>query len=113
MTSLASVGIILLPNLVSSAYASVNTSINSKSINDISILNATSPQLQAASNCNYGDNLFEEASDFISRCCKGTILRRFPGQYFNKTLLEISLARRLDPQARTAYKLLNDGRFRK
>lgn len=98
---------------MSSAYANVNTSINSKRINDISILNATSAQIQAASDCNYNDNLFEEASDFISRCCKGTILRRFPGQYLNKTLLEISLARRLDRDARTAYKLLNDGRFRK
>ncbi len=54
------------------------------------------------------------ADDFIVQNCKGSINRKFPGQFKDKTLEQIfKAARQGDEGARTAKKLLTDNRFRK
>jgi hypothetical protein len=115
LASLVSSGMILLPIVASSTYGVANTSINSKNSTSVNISTPTSGELQAAANCNYSDpeNLVLTANQFISKCCKATIRQQFPGQYLNKTLTEILIAQNTDRAAKTAYKLLNDGRFRK
>lgn len=64
-----------------------------------------------AESCRYRDNLGSTAQDFISRCRKGRINNEFPGQYNYVTLGEIQKDKSAD--GRKAYKLLNDGRFKK
>jgi uncharacterized protein RhaS with RHS repeats len=54
------------------------------------------------------------ADDIISDQCQASVRRVFPGQYLGMTLAEIrALAQSGDRGAKTAWKLLNDGRFRK
>ncbi|MFM0701460.1 hypothetical protein [Paraburkholderia sediminicola] len=54
------------------------------------------------------------ACDIISSECKGSVLREFPGQYLNSTLNDIqSDAQDGVKDARKAFKLLNDSRFKK
>jgi hypothetical protein len=56
----------------------------------------------------------EKARDIISRECEASILRRFPSQWLDETLGAIAdAARKGDRDARTAKKLLTDGRFKK
>ena len=56
----------------------------------------------------------EIARDFISRNCRGMILREFPGQCLDMTIDEIiGLKNTSDAAGREAWKLLNDNRFRK
>jgi hypothetical protein len=72
--------------------------------------NQPSSEQQSAS-CDTRENGGEIAQDFIGRCCLGSIYREFPSEYLSSTLEEI----RRDSSAtgRKAWKLLNDGRFRK
>jgi len=59
-------------------------------------------------------DLRSTAQDMIARRCKGSINKVFPEELRNKTLEEIfKLARQGNEAARTAKKLLMDGRFRK
>jgi RHS repeat-associated protein len=54
------------------------------------------------------------AQDMIARRCKGSINKVFPEELRNKTVEEIyKMARQGNEAARTAKKLLTDGRFRK
>jgi hypothetical protein len=53
------------------------------------------------------------AQDIISKDRKGSINKVFPDQFRNKTLREIENAARTDKAAKTALKLLRDGRFKK
>lgn len=64
-------------------------------------------------NCEYQENLSEVATRFIGRCCIAAIRREFPGEFYDSTLDEINQLRSENRRAQTAYKLLNDGRFRK
>jgi len=67
-----------------------------------------------AGSCDYDDNLSDLAQSFIGRCCRGGINSEFPGEYYNVTLGTIkSKAQNSVGQAKKAYKLLNDNRFRK
>lgn len=66
---------------------------------------------QESQSCNAGDNPNEIAQDFIGRCRKGSIYREFPTEYLGYTLGEIQAEP--SANARKAWKLLNDGRFRK
>lgn len=67
-----------------------------------------------AGSCDYDDNLSDTAQTFIGRCCRGGINGEFPGEYYNVTLDTIrSEAQKSVGQAKKAYKLLNDSRFRK
>lgn len=66
---------------------------------------------QTDNRCRYDDNLDESADSFISRCRKGSIRREFPSDYYGKTLREIK--RDKSANGKKAYKLLNDGRFKK
>jgi glycine betaine/choline ABC-type transport system substrate-binding protein len=112
---LVSIGMLFLPIMVTSAYGSTNISTNSKIPNSSSILTFIIDELleQTLANCNYNDNLQVIATNFISKCCKASIRQVFPGEYLNETLLYIEQAQSIDARAKTAYKLLNDGRFRK
>jgi hypothetical protein len=68
----------------------------------------------ATQSCTYNDNLGEVATYFIGRCCLGSIRSKFPGEYLNSTLGQIlSDKNKGVKRAADAYKLLNDGRFRK
>jgi hypothetical protein len=68
----------------------------------------------ATDSCYYNDNLGVVATNFISRCCLSSIRGVFPGQYLNSTLGAIlSDKNRGIAAANTAYKLLNENRFRK
>ncbi|WP_211612205.1 RHS repeat-associated core domain-containing protein [Paraburkholderia haematera] len=54
------------------------------------------------------------ADEIISSQCQASVRRVFPGQYLGMTLDEIkALSRSGDRDAKTAWKLLNDSRFRK
>lgn len=66
---------------------------------------------QCELSCEANDNLGEIANDFISRCRQGGIRREFPGELYSSTLGVIA-AGNARP-FKTAWKLLNDGRFRK
>ncbi|UGQ12973.1 hypothetical protein LO772_04950 [Yinghuangia sp. ASG 101] len=61
--------------------------------------------------CDAGDNLGEIANNFISRCRKASIRQVFPGEHYGDTLGEIRDCR--TKSCKTAWKLLNDGRFKK
>jgi len=62
-------------------------------------------------NCKAKDNLDEVADKFISRCRKGSIRRKFPREFLGYTLGEINECR--TRKCKTAWKLLNDNRFKK
>lgn len=81
--------------------------------NSFSLGNDTASSL-ATQSCTYTDNLGEVATYFIGRCCYARIRGQFPGQYLNSTLGQIlSDKNKGVKRAADAYKLLNDGRFRK
>ncbi|MDI2129922.1 hypothetical protein [Yinghuangia seranimata] len=61
--------------------------------------------------CDANDNLGEIANNFISRCRKGSIRSVFPGQHYGDTLGEIRNC--AAASCKTAWKLLNDNRFKK
>ncbi|MBD0743172.1 hypothetical protein [Streptomyces sp. CBMA152] len=61
--------------------------------------------------CAANDNLGEIATNFISRCRKGSIRSVFPGQHYGDTLGYIKGCG--DASCKTAWKLLNDNRFKK
>lgn len=65
----------------------------------------------AADVCAANDNLGEIANNFISRCRKGSIRQEFPGQHYGDTLGYIKDCG--ERSCKTAWKLLNDNRFRK
>lgn len=62
-------------------------------------------------NCNYNDNLDLTADQFISKCVKAYVRRRFPSDYFGKTLREIEGDNSKD--GKTAKKLLKREEYRK
>jgi hypothetical protein len=68
------------------------------------------PTLALAQSCNAGENLEEVAISFIGRCCKGSILREFPGQLLFVKIAEIRRGATADHKK--AWKLLNDSRFK-
>ena len=60
------------------------------------------------------DKYRQTAIRHIAKNCKGSISREFPTECYNKTLGELrSLSQTGDKVARKAWKLINDGRFRK
>ena len=63
--------------------------------------------------CEYDSSLEVLADTFISKCCLSSVRRRFPGEYLYESLETIKSKRKTDRAAKTAYKLLNDDRFRK
>jgi hypothetical protein len=69
------------------------------------------PSLALAQSCNTSENLEEVTISFIGRCCKGSILREFPGQLLFAKIEEIR--RGTTSEHKKAWKLLNNGRFRK
>ena len=64
-----------------------------------------------AGDCVAKNNLSEKAQSFISRCRKGSIKSKFPGEFLSKTLGEIKKGS--TSKHKTAWKLLNDNRFKK
>ncbi|MCF2530248.1 hypothetical protein [Yinghuangia soli] len=61
--------------------------------------------------CDAGDNLGEVATNFISRCRKASIRQVFPGEHYGDKLGEIRNCGA--KSCKTAWKLLNDNRFKK
>ncbi|MFI6144690.1 hypothetical protein [Streptomyces sp. NPDC051109] len=68
-------------------------------------------QVRPADACVAGENLGEIANNFISRCRRGSIRQAFPGEHYGDTLGYIRGCGLKSCQ--TAWKLLNDNRFRK
>lgn len=68
----------------------------------------------AVQSCNFNDNLGEIATYFLGRCVMASVRGKFPGEYLNSTLGQIKSdnAKGIG-RSGTAYKLLNDSRFRK
>jgi hypothetical protein len=64
-----------------------------------------------AAACVASDNLGEVATYFIGRCRKASIREVFPGEFLNETLGNIQAGS--TAKHKTAWKLLNDGRFAK
>jgi hypothetical protein len=62
-------------------------------------------------NCKTNDNLGEVADSFISRCRKASIRAEFPGELLGETLGNIKRGNAAN--YKKAWKLLNDGRFKK
>ncbi|MEU8137685.1 hypothetical protein [Streptodolium elevatio] len=84
------------------------------------VAGAAAPGLPAASAaapdlargvCDARDNLGEIANNFISRCRKAGIRQRFPGQHYGDTLGYLKQCR--TDSCNTAWKLLQDGRWKK
>lgn len=65
----------------------------------------------AADACVANENLGEIATNFISRCRMGSIRQEFPGQHYGDTLEYIKGCG--ERSCKTAWKLLNDNRFKK
>lgn len=65
----------------------------------------------AADACVANENLGEIATNFISRCRKGSIRQEFPGQRYGDTLGYVKGCG--ERSCKTAWKLLNDNRFKK
>ncbi len=68
-------------------------------------------QVRPGGSCEANDNLSLFADTFISTCCKASIRREFPSQYLNSYLEDIKNDK--SAPAKRAWKLLNDGRFKK
>lgn len=71
----------------------------------------TSAPVTAADVCAANDNLGEIATNFISRCRKASIRQVFPGQHYGDSLGSIKDCGQ--SSCKTAWKLLNDNRFKK
>ncbi|MCX4625697.1 MULTISPECIES: hypothetical protein [unclassified Streptomyces] len=67
--------------------------------------------VQPSDACVASDNLGEIANNFISRCRKGSIRQAFPGEHYGDSLGYIRGCGLKSCQ--TAWKLLNDNRFKK
>ena len=77
------------------------------------MLEALAPEQQIIAR-NAIEKFGSKATDWMGKYCKGQIQRKFPGQMKDKTLKEIlDLSRTGNRDAKTAWKLLNDSRFRK
>ncbi|MFF4364495.1 hypothetical protein [Streptomyces sp. NPDC001594] len=61
--------------------------------------------------CVANESLGEVATNFISRCRRGSIRQVFPGQHYGDTLGYLKGCRA--SSCNTAWKLLNDNRFKK
>lgn len=61
--------------------------------------------------CDANDNLGEVANNFISRCRKAGIRQVFPGQHYDDKLGDLKNCR--EASCKTAWKLLNDNRWKK
>lgn len=72
---------------------------------------SVAPELRLGDACVANDNLGEIANNFISRCRKGSIRSVFPGQHYGDTLGYLKGCRL--SSCNTAWKLLNDNRFKK
>jgi hypothetical protein len=70
-----------------------------------------SPAYAQDASCDARENFREVAVSFISRCCKGSIYREFPGELLFTTIAEIQ--RGSTAAHKKAWKLLNDNRFKK
>ncbi|MGW8777807.1 hypothetical protein ACWGNM_07005 [Streptomyces sp. NPDC055796] len=66
---------------------------------------------QLSDACVAGENLGEIANNFISRCRKGSIRQAFPGEHLGDTLGYVRGCGL--KSCNTAWKLLNDNRFKK
>ena len=75
------------------------------------VIRTEANQESAKQNCNYNDNLDLTADEFISKCVKGSVRRRFPSDYLSKTLREIEDDNSKD--GKTARKLLKREEYRK
>ncbi|KAI8873412.1 hypothetical protein GQ42DRAFT_160568 [Ramicandelaber brevisporus] len=64
-----------------------------------------------AASCVASENPRETATSFISRCRKAGIRQVFPAQHYNNTLGDIKNC--ASGTCKTAWKLLNDNRFKK
>jgi hypothetical protein len=64
-----------------------------------------------AADCIASNNLSSTAEAYISRCRKGSIRSVFPSQFLSATLATIRAGK--TAAHKTAWKLLNDGRFAK
>jgi hypothetical protein len=67
--------------------------------------------VSVADACSADDNPGEIATNFISRCRKASIRQVFPGEHYGKSLGDIKNCG--ESSCRTAWKLLNDNRFKK
>ena len=77
------------------------------------MLEALDPEQQIIAR-NVIERFGSKTADWMGKYCKGQIQRKFPGQMKDKTLKEIfDLSRTGNRDAKTAWKLLNDSRFRK
>src|SRR5690606_5743820 len=61
--------------------------------------------------CNARDNLDEIVQSFIGRCRRGSINSEFPGQFYDVPVREVRDGQ--TKEHKTAWKLLNDNRFKK
>lgn len=75
------------------------------------VLETPSAMAAPPASCQANDNLLQIADTFISQCRKGSIRREFPAQRYSNPLSDIKRGR--TGSFKTAWKLLNDGRFAK
>jgi RHS repeat-associated protein len=77
------------------------------------LMDALSPEQQALARSAI-EKLESKAGDWLGKYCKGSVNREFPDQFRSKTLEEIlKLANSGNKDAKKAWKLLNDNRFKK
>ncbi|MFN6484472.1 hypothetical protein [Nostoc sp. DedQUE03] len=99
------VGLVLQP--MASHSQTVTYSLNA----NLFKLSLVISQVRPGGSCEANDNLSLFADTFISTCCKASIRREFPSQYLNSYLEDIKNDK--SAPGKRAWKLLNDGRFKK
>lgn len=74
-------------------------------------LSSVISQVRPGGSCEANENLSLFADTFISACRKASIRREFPSEYLNSYLEDIK--NNSSAAGKRAWKLLNDGRFKK
>lgn len=63
--------------------------------------------------CKIDNNLSLKASEFIGKCCKGSIKAEFPSELMNNTVKDIRDNKSKNDKYKTAWKLISRDEYRK
>ena len=106
LVSLLTMGLLVQPIATHSQPLTYN--YNNANLSKQSLLIS---QFRPGASCEANDNLSLFADTFISVCRKASIRREFPSEFLNSYLEDIKKNR--SASGKKAWKLLNDGRFKK
>ncbi|MFD1538284.1 hypothetical protein [Nonomuraea guangzhouensis] len=93
------------------AFTGTQTAANSSTTITQAVASSSTGTSAAVLSCNARDNLSAIANDFISKCRKASIRQEFPSEFLPDTLGTIQKIK--TARGKTAWKLLNDNRFKR